>query len=146
MSSRQQRIGRLVDQRERGVDAARTALGSAVRAVRAAEAVRDDAEAAWCNRANELAREGSPTVGSLVDARAHLETLRRRAEAAAAKLAIARRGADAAREACVRADRELKKMEVWQDHLVEAERVELERKERLRTDEAAARSFVRVRA
>jgi hypothetical protein len=90
-----------------------------------------------------LAAERLPTADALADARAHLDGLRRRANTAGMAVLDAQRAEQAARVACIMADRELKKVEAWRDRLVEAERAEADRRERILTDEAAARIYMR---
>jgi hypothetical protein len=142
-SARRARVERLVAVRAQKVDVARTALGGAQRARILATEAQDAAEAAWLDRVRALASARLPTVDALVEGRAHLDGLRRRANAAAVAVLDARRAEQAALVACLMADRELKKVETWRDRLAEAERAEADRRERLLTDEAAARIFVR---
>lgn len=142
-NSRRSRIERLVAVRARQLEAAQTALGAALRDARCAEEARDASERAWLDRTLTLERAPAPTMDALVEARAHLDGLRRQADLAGLSLLRARGSLSAARNACLLADRELKKLEIWRDQLAEAERLNEARRERLVTDEVAARAFAR---
>jgi hypothetical protein len=142
-SSRRSRIDRLVAVRARQLESAQTTLAAAHRAARSAEEARDAAEHAWLDRAVTLERAPAPTMDALVEARAHLDGLRRRADLAGIAALRARGVLASARNACLDADRELKKLQIWRDQLVEVERADEARRERLVTDEVAARVFAR---
>jgi len=142
-SSRRSRIERLVAVRARQLESARTALGAAHRAALRAEEAREASERTWLDRALALERSPAPTMDALVEARAHLDGLRRQADHAGLVALRARSALSVARNACLDADRQLKKLEIWRDQLVETERVDEARRDRLLTDEVAARTFAR---
>lgn len=145
-ATRRARIERLLAVRTRELDVARAALGAASRERVRATAAEEQAERAWEDRARSLVAVSSLTMDALVQAHAHLGGLRRRADLEAAALLDARRREAVALQTCVQADRQVKKMEIWSDRLAEIERAEANRRERLVTDEVAARTFARAGA
>ena len=145
-STRRARIERLLAVRTRALDVARAALGSACRERVKATVARDLAERAWEERAQLLMTVSSLTMDALALAHAHLGGLRRRADHEAATLLDAQRREGVALQACMEANREVKKMEIWKDRLAELERAEENRRERIITDEVAARTFARAGA
>ena len=142
-SSRKQRIARLLAARSRGLDAARGELGVAQRAAREAAATELAAQRAWSDRAEALATASFPDVDAIVDSRAHLDGLRLRAEAASKATEQARAEELLRRDACIAAEREVKKVEIWRDRIEEADRARVARQERVTADEIAARTFAK---
>jgi flagellar biosynthesis chaperone FliJ len=142
-SSRKRRIVRLVTARSRLLDAARGELGRAQRALSEAADAERAAQRAWTERAEAVAAEAFVSVDAIADSRAHLEGLRRRAEVAAAATERARTEEQTRRDACIAAEREVKKVEIWRDKIQEAERAIAARQERVTADEIAARTFAR---
>lgn len=146
MASRRDRVERLLGLRERALETARVALASATRSAREASMAAAEAESAWSALATICAGAPFGTIDALVDAHAHVAALRRRADAARARAVAACAAEDTARAGCVRAERERRKLEIWRDRLDEIARAAESRKERLATDEMAARTFVRKHA
>ena len=142
-SSRKRRIGRLVAARSRVLDAARGELGRAQRATSEAAAAELAAERAWADRAEALATASFPDVDAILDSRAHLDGLRLGAEAATKTSERARDEEVLRREACIAAEREVKKVEIWRDRIEEADRARVARQERVTADEIAARTFAK---
>lgn len=142
-SSRKRRIGRLVAARSRVLDAARGELGRAQRATSEAAAAELAAERAWADRAEALATASFPDVDAILDSRAHLDGLRLGAKAATKATERARDEEVLRREACIAAEREVKKVEIWRDRIEEADRARVARQERVTADEIAARTFAK---
>jgi flagellar export protein FliJ len=142
-SSRKRRIVRLVTARSRVLDAARGELGRAQRAVSEAAEAERAAEQAWSDRAEAVAAATFASIDAITDSRAHLDGLRRRARAATTATARARIEEQARREACIAAEREVKKVEIWRDKIEQAERAIEARRERVTADEIAARTFAK---
>lgn len=139
MSERVKRAAPLVAVRARVVDEKRTAFATAARAARSARETAVRAEAAWEQQVAHVGASTHATVSEHAEARAHLESLRRVAMREAQLAAAAERDEHTAREALLVAERELKKIEIWRDGLIEEERAIAERIERLAADELAAR-------
>ena len=142
-SSRKRRIARLVAARTRVLDAARGELGRAQRATSEAAAAELAAQRAWGDRADALATASFADVDAIMDSRAHLDGLRRGAEAATSVTERAREEERARRDACIGAEREVKKVEIWRDRIEEADRARVARQERITADEIAARTFAK---
>lgn len=139
MASRVKRVEQLLALRERALEGARAALATAQRATAAAITAHTAAEQAWSGRSEQIAGARFTSVVELSDAHAHLRTMRMAADEAAGHVQIARAREDDARAECVRAERERRKLEVWRDKLAALERQAEARRERLATDELAAR-------
>jgi hypothetical protein len=141
--ARLKRVEKLVEMRQAAADVARGAFADARRAAERAHEGHEAGRAAWAARAEEIAGARYRDIDELVAARAHLETLRLR-EAALARAAAAADAVEATRrEECLSAERELSKLERWRASLLDQERAEEARRERLQTDEIAARTFAR---
>lgn len=141
MSDRIKRTKPVLHAKSRLVDEKRAALAAALRAANAARVEQLNAEDAWEKRVNALATGQYETIAEHLEARAHLESLKRAALAAADRAALAIRTEQAARESLIVAERDLKKIEAWRDGIAEAERAAEARVERLASDELAARMF-----
>lgn len=141
--TRRRRIERILRVRARQLDVARAALASAARAAAEASAARSAAEGLWSQAAVTITSSPPRSVDALIDARAHLSTLRRRADLAAEALAKAASGERDARAACLRAEREHKKMTRWLEMVAEGEQAQAVRQERRAADEHAARVVMR---
>ena len=146
MASRRERVERLLALRERAVESARAVLAAALRATASAAEALSATESAWSTRAASVAAARFPDVDALMQAHAHLDALRRRADLAATELTNARNQEEGARAGCMRAERERKKLELWRDRLLSLEAQAERRSERLATDEVAARTFTRTHA
>jgi flagellar biosynthesis chaperone FliJ len=142
-STRTRRIARLAAARSRELDVARGELARARRATGEAEAIEAAASRAWRQRAEALASTSFTSIDDLMISRAHLEGLRLRETTAAAALASAREAENTRREACIRAEREVRKVEIWREKIEEAERAITVRRERVTADEIAARTFAK---
>ena len=138
---RLRRIQRLIDARQKAVDIARAALSDGQRATATARGEREEAYRTWSVGSDAAAKLTHPTVGALSEARSFLETLRRRVDVADKVLAQAEAEEHKRREACIAAEREVKKMELWRERVAEGERLLAARIERTATDELAARTY-----
>jgi flagellar export protein FliJ len=135
------RIQRLIDARSKALDHARAALSDAQRTTASARAQREEAESTWSQQADAVATLTHPTVGALSESRAYLESLRRRLDLAAQALTRAENEERARREACIAAEREVKKMELWKARVIEGDNLLAARSERSANDELAARTY-----
>ena len=138
------RVGRtkpLLNAKTRVLDEKRAAFAAAQRSANTARTAQHLADAAWEQRAVALANGCYETVAEHLEARSHLESLKRAANCAAERAALAARAETAAREALIAAERDLKKIEAWRDGILEAERAAQARMERIAADELAARMF-----
>lgn len=136
----------LLGLRERALESARMELAEAARAANRASDAAEEAERAWSSEAASCAGASFATIDALVEAHALVEARRSRADAAASAAKAARAAQEAAREACLRAERERRKLEIWRDKLLDLERAAEGKRERIATDEVAARTFVRSHA
>jgi hypothetical protein len=145
VSPRLTRARRLIEVAESEEGAARSRAAAADRALAVAREGAEQAEATWLGAAREGFAAWTRST-ELEDKGAFLRTLRTRADAAG-KLA-----ADAAIEqqkrasAVVRAATERRKLELWRDKIASHEAEEEARKDRIATDEMAARLARRVRS
>jgi flagellar biosynthesis chaperone FliJ len=144
VSARLRRARRLVELAEGEERAARARTSEAERAVAAARLEADRAEAAWL--------EATCVVGAAVtrafeleEREAFLRTLRARADAAAKRVEAAAIEERRLAAELVRAATERRKLELWRDRITEGERDEDARKERVASDEMAARIVLRSR-
>ena len=135
------RIQRLIDARSKTLDHARGALSEAQRSTARARAQRDEALRTWSEQADAMAKLTHPTVGALSESRAYLESLRCRLDLATAALTRAENEERARRDACIAAEREVKKMELWRNRVLEGDRLLAARGERAANDELGARTF-----
>ncbi len=138
------RVGRtkpLLTAKTRVLDEKRADFAAAQRNANTARTAQHFADAAWEQRAVALANSHYETVAEHLEARSHLESLKRAANCAAERAALAARAETAAREALIAAERDLKKIEAWRDGILETERAAQARMERIAADELAARMF-----
>ena len=140
MSPRMKRIKKLVDLRNRHVDAAhaekiRAEKDAAIAAKRAAEA-----SDTYKERATSLTNEEAMSVADYAAASAHLRTLDATAQRAQQQHAQQVAEVVERREQLVVARRELEKTERWSDNVEQRERADRARAERRTEDEIAARS------
>jgi hypothetical protein len=138
VTARVRRAARLVEMADKAEQSARARAGAAAGALREA---RDDAqreERAWTDGARDFAT-GIKRVTELQEQAAYLETLRRRADAAARRVERAIESERTCAAEVVRAATERRKLELWRDRIVEANRVEETRLERIASDDMAAR-------
>ena len=145
MSVRLKRAARLVELAETAERSARAQACAAERAlVEAREAARES-EGTWLAAA---AVEGEVVVNAadLMDSEAYLRTLRARADAAQQKTEHASSEAGRCASEALRAATERRKLELWRDRIAEGDRVEENRRERIASDELAARSAARGRS
>jgi hypothetical protein len=136
--ARVRRAARLVEIADKAEQSARARAAAAQAALREA---RDDAqreERAWTDVARDFAT-GIKRVTELQEQAAYLETLRRRADAAARRVERAVESERSCAAEVVRAATERRKLELWRDRIVEASRVEETRLERIASDDMAAR-------
>ncbi len=138
MTARVRRATRLVELGEKAEQSARVRASAAERALSDA---RDDArgqENAWSEAARDFAT-GIKRVTELQEQAAHLETLRRRADAAARRVERAIADERACATELVRTATERRKLELWRDRIIDANRAEEARLERIASDELASR-------
>lgn len=138
---RVRRAERVVELKQRAVDEAQAACADARRAVESAEEVARAALARWEFESNAPHPEGSTT--DLADRSAWVRTLRLRADHAAAKVVAAKAEEARRLDDLVRARFDLRRIEMWRDGLLHGMRAVADRKERIATDEAAARTVRR---
>lgn len=139
MSARVQRIERIVELRSRAVDLAAADLARAriaadeagARVVELAKAYADAADAADGQRAGTIAEFG--------ERRAFVESARERLERAREEVRKAEAITEEKQRVLSDAKKELRKIELWRDGMLERERAEEGRKERVGADELAAR-------
>ena len=141
MNDRVRRTNPLLQAKSRIVDEKRAALAAALRTANVARSEQMAAEDAWEKRVTALAMGQYETIAEHLEARTHLESLKRAAIAAADRATLAVRAEQVARESLIVAEREMKKIEAWRDGIVEAERAAEARVERLASDELSARIF-----
>ncbi len=139
MNERLLRTRPVLQAKTRVLDERRAAFAAAHRAANQARNVQLQADGAWEQRALEIARTRYETIADHLEARAHLDALKRAAAHAAERTAAASREEANARAALLAAERDLKKVEAWRDGIVEAEKATAARIERLGADELAAR-------
>ncbi len=141
MNDRVRRTKPVLSAKTRVLDEKRAAFAAAQRAANAARSAQLLADVAWEQRAAAVATGAYETVAEHLEARAHVEGLKRAALCAAERSVVAGRAESAARDALLVAERELKKIEAWRDGIIEAERATQARVERIAADELAARMF-----
>lgn len=139
MNERLRRTRPVLHAKTRILDERRAAFAAAHRAANAARNAQLVADAAWEQRALEIGRARFDTVAEHLEARAHLDALKRAAQHAADRTAAASRDEATARAALLAAERDLKKVEAWRDGIAETERASAARAERIGNDELAAR-------
>jgi len=132
------RAARLVEMAEKAENAARAKVAAAMQAVSDAKRDAQREEQAWSDTAKGFAT-GVQTVTELQQQAAYLETLRRRANAAAKRVEKAQEHERACAAEVVQAAQEKRKLELWRDRIVDAVRAEEQRLERLANDALAAR-------
>jgi flagellar biosynthesis chaperone FliJ len=137
-------VERLVELGLEAVNAARASVAAASRAVAEARADAQKDECAWSEAAQGFGI-GVARSSDLDHQAAHLRTLRLRADTAARRLERALGEERRCAAAVVKATMEHRKLELWRDRIVQAEREDEMRQEQRQSDELAART-VRVRA
>jgi hypothetical protein len=142
-ADRARRAERVIELRQRAVDAAQTEHAAAARAVLEAEMVSRDSESLYLREAAAIESDRYASSIDLATSSAWLKTLRQRADQAAVKLAEAQAESAHKHQALVGARSELRRMEIWRDGLVAAARAVLERKQRTAEDEVATRTVRR---
>ncbi len=135
---RARRAERVVELRKKAVELAQTACARAILASVEAEALAKAAEDEW-GRASVATTEASST-SDLAEQSAWIRSLRVRADRAAWRSFEVRREVERAQSALASARAEHRRIELWRDGLVAAERATLARKERVAADEVAART------
>ena len=140
MSPRMKRIKKLVDLRERHVDAAHAEKIRAEKEAALAARRAEEASDSWRAQAAALANEQAISMADYAAASAHLRALD--ATAKAAEQQHAQQVAEVAerRAKLVAARRELEKTERWSENVDGRERAERARAERRAEDEVAART------
>ena len=141
---RVRRAERIVDLRKRAVELAQSVCAKATMAAQEAEQCAREAELAWSS-AGESPDGRCASSTDLAESSAWLRTLRLRADRAAARSREARKEVEVAHASLVAARSELRRIELWRDGLASAERAVADRKERIASDEVAARTARRER-
>lgn len=144
MSTRLKRALRLVELAETAERSARAQAGAAERALADAKEEARESETAWVAAA-AVEANGLVNATDLIDSEAYLRTLRTRADAARQKTERASEEAGRCASEVVRAATERRKLELWRDRIAESDRTEDNRRERIASDELAARSAGRAR-
>lgn len=141
MSPRMKRIQKLVNLRERHVDAAHAEKVRAEKEATLAARRAEEASDSWRARAAALTGEGEMSMADYAAASAHLRALD--ANAKAAEQQHAHQVAEVAqrREQLVSARRELEKTERWSENVHGREQAARARAERRTEDEIAARNL-----
>lgn len=142
MNERIKRTAPLLQVRSRALDERRAELARATRVANEAREAQKMSHEAWERHALLAARTAHGTVWEHADARAHVDDLWRGALRAADLAALAEEKERAALAAVLHAERELKKIEVWREGLVDMERLAAARRERIAADEHTARMYV----
>ena len=133
------RIERLITLRSRAVDIAQSSLAAAARATGLARQAQEHAEQAWLAEVALHASASETTMADFTESRLMILALRQRADALVLHVQEAQAKEDQQREVLTDARRELRKLELWRDSIVESSRQESARRERVATDEIAAR-------
>lgn len=139
------RARRIVELRERAVQAAQQALAEAVQAHADATAAAAHARGQWESVAGELAALEHPQAGELLERHEHLDRLRdawqhlERAQARLAEIVEERRRSVTMARASQR------KIELWRDKLSEQMAADRQRLERVEADAVAARTAEKSR-
>jgi flagellar export protein FliJ len=139
MSARTKRMERIVELRARAVDLAAGELARARLAAEAAAARMTELARAHGEAADEAARLRSGTIAEFSDRRAFVDSLREGLERARVEVRKADAVLEEKQRGVAEAKRELRKIEIWRDGLLQGERDDDARKERAATDELAAR-------
>lgn len=137
-AERVRRAERVVELRRRVVDEAQAAAAGAARRVIEAAAAARAAEDLW-SREGAAPSAARLSSAELAEASAWLRALQVRAARAAAQVTAARAAAQVSHEALTGARAELRRIELWRDGLVAADRAAQDRKDRVAADEVAAR-------
>jgi len=133
------RIARLATLRERERDTAQARLAEARRATEACRREVAELEERWRAEADSVAAATSLPVSEFALLRAHLQALRRAVVQASLRLAAAEEVEQRELEATTLAQRELRKMEIWNETEVARQQAEENRKDQELTDELTAR-------
>jgi flagellar biosynthesis chaperone FliJ len=139
-ADRVRRADRVVELRKGAVELAQAACATAAQAAHEAAQAARDAEAEWTRASLAASSAAWASSADLAESSAWIRTLKGRAERAAMRADEARREVDRTSAALVAARSELRRMEMWRDGLVAADRAILDRKERVAADEIAART------
>lgn len=139
MSARLKRASRLVGLAEKALTSARARASEARRAAAEATSASEREEAAWVMATQGFARRVE-TAADLVEQSAHVRTLRLRADAAAKLMAATAAEEKRCAELVLEAERDRRKLELWQERITEADRDQSARGERRAADELAART------
>jgi hypothetical protein len=133
------RIERLVSLKERRRDVLQGVLAGAERTTRAHWEVLSAAEDRWLREIARAVATGGAQVHEMLAERMHLETLRERADLAHHEHRRALENQERCAADVRHAERELRQMERWSETVNDALRSAQERRERIDTDELAAR-------
>jgi flagellar biosynthesis chaperone FliJ len=144
VSTRLKRALRLVELAETAERSARAQASAAERALAEAKEEARQSETAWLAAA-AVDPDGVVNAADLMDSEAYLRTLRARADAALQKSDRASTEAGRCASEIVLAATERRKLELWRDRIAEGDRTEENRRERIASDELAARSAARGR-
>lgn len=139
MSARLKRASRLVALAEKALTSARARASDAQRAVATATADAGRLEASWASASQGFAKQVE-CAGDLTAEAAYLRTLRLQADMAVKRAAEAAAEERRCAELVVEAERDRRKLELWQERLTAAEREQDARGERRASDELAART------
>jgi flagellar export protein FliJ len=131
----------ILDLRAKTRDEARTATALAMRRVEDAKQAQTERELAWTRRADEVVKPVATSAAEFAEARSYLAYMRKAADAAQAALDDALATESSERQELLHAETEVKKIESWIDAALTEERAEETRRERVTTDELAARRF-----
>jgi hypothetical protein len=143
MNAQTKRVSRLAGLAEKEVSSARAKVAEAARAVTAARIFAERAAAAWTTAAQSFG-DGIVTADELQRQADHLRSLRFHADAAVKGVETATAEERRCTAVLLEATMDKRKLERWQDRLIEREREEHARDDRRGTDELAART-VRAR-
>lgn len=136
---RARRAERVMELRKRAVELAQTACAKAMQAAIEAEAAAKSAESEWVRASAEAPLDAS-SITDLAELSAWIRSLRTRADRAALRAAELHREVERAQAALTSARAEHRRIELWRDGLIAAERAVASRKERVAADEVAART------
>ncbi len=139
MSARLKRASRLVGLAEKALAAARARASDAQRAVATTAADSSRLEANWARASQGFAKQVE-CAGDLTVEAAYVRTLRLQADVAGKRAADAVAEERRCAELVVEAERDRRKLELWQERLTAAEREQDARGERRASDELAART------
>jgi hypothetical protein len=139
VSVRLKRAARLTALAEKALTSARARAAEAQRAARAAASDAERQESAWAEASQQFAKTVE-FAGDLATEAAHLRTLRLRADAGAKRASEAMTAERHSTELVIEAERDRRKLELWQERLTATEREQETLVERKASDELAART------